>query len=360
MNVRITTIDVTDFIHIICDFLTTCNYHLEVDRMKKLIPIIIAITMILSIFIIVDSDSDAEIYGSYVNGQEVSYGTEVNKENEHWRYDEHGLTITGDTVFEGTVRDGLTAYCIYKGGFGDTLNIILNADLLIKACDEDLDSTTLAIYTPGSISISGPGSLTIDHGDPERHIYQGLTAGDNVTINGSMVTICTNFDITASQLGWGTSFTMNNGELNLIGSGTIMADNIYIKGGTINVNGVTGSVRNNLSAYSDHGGSTFEMTDGVINFANVSRNNDNPILSAMGTASSNLNLHNATGKNWKITDDHFVDAIKDGPVTIESSKSFYSTNSENVDEKVVLGIPLGCIVVLALALIGSNFMAGKK
>lgn len=329
--------------------------------MKRIIPIMIVATMLFAVFIVItDTESEATIAGTYINGQSAYYGMEVDNENEHWKYDRDGLRITGDSVFSNTVKDGNTAYCICGEDFS-TLKIILDADLLINAYDTDSSTVTLAVYTSGNITITGSGKLTIKYsGSEHSYIYQGLTAGENILIDGPTVEIWSDYDVTASQF-TGYSFTMNSGELNLFGSGTVTADNIYIRGGTINVNACTGSIRDVIYAYSMTGDATLEMTGGVINFFNKDKGNDPSILSSLGGKSSNLKLHDAAGTNWKMGDeDWYAVAIESGPVTVEFNKSIHRSITRDSDEPLVLGLTAGCAALATLIVLISVVAVRKK
>lgn len=328
--------------------------------MKKIIPIMIATTMVLTAIVAVtDTDSDADFPGTYINGQLATNGTIVDKDNEHWAYFDDGMIITGTTVFSGFIKNGDTSYCIYDGD-GGTLNLILNGDLTINAFDPDLDAVTLAIYTSGSLHITGSGKLTIKCDDEFRNIYQGLTAGENITIKDGEIEIWSDIDVTASQVGWDTSFTMSGGELNLFGSGTINAENVYIKGGKININSSCGTVRNRIAAYSDHGESTLEMTGGYVKFTNVRMSTDNPLMSSTGNGVSHFDVHDADGTNWTINEDNNLDAIEDGDVTVMFDKSIHNSITKHSDEPVVLGATVGCAALGLLIVVGMILIARKK
>ena len=313
--------------------------------MRKLIPVMLAAAMIFVVFAATDTGSEASLTGTYINGQSANYSTVVDQPNEHWKYDSSGLTITGDSIFNNTAADGTTAYCIYDPV--GPLNIILDADLTITAYDDTPGNTTLAIYSAGDINITGTGKLIINHNDESHHIYQGLTAADSITIDGPSVEISSSFDITASQVGWGSSFNMNGGSLNLIGSGTIDAESVYIRGGTITIDPSCGSERNQITAYSVHATTNkIEMTGGKITFASAKANDS--LLIALGD-SPVIDLHEATGKNWE-KDDYRIKAVSDGPVTIEIRHNlrFMGMEVHHDDMPVVVAISaITAIVVLA-------------
>ena len=310
--------------------------------MKKLIPIMIAAAMIIVVFAATDSGSEASLTGTYVNGNPASYGMTVDEPNAHWKYDSDGLTITGDSIFDGKVTEGTTSYCIYDPV--GPLNIILDADLTITAYDDSSMNITLAIYSAGDINITGSGKLTIKH-DGEGRIDQGLTAASSITIDGPTVEILSGADITASQAEWGSAFNMNSGKLNLIGSGTMSAENVYIRGGAITIDPSCGLIRNQISATSDHGAVKIEMTGGKISFANCTA--DDSIIIALGQTFT-IDMHDAGGKNWEV-DDYRIKAVNDGPVTIEiyHNLTFLGMKVHHDDMPVVVVISaITSIVVL--------------
>ena len=314
--------------------------------MKKLIPIMIAATMIVVVFAAADTGSEAsENYiGIHINGESVNNWKEVDKENEHWKYDSHGLTITGDTIFDNyvTVKDqfgSYYSYCIYF----NSLNLILEADLTIIAPDYNPEvSSEWAVYSIHDITITGSGKLTIK-ANGEDVVHHGLNAGYNISIDGPTVEICATNEIIADY--WDiSSFNMNSGELNLTGGGQLRASSIIIRGGTINV--LTGD--GCLTAYNDQGEARIEMTGGKIYFANVTEGNF--ILFTVSMKSRVIDLHDASGDNW-VADDHSVKAVSNGPVTIEVRQNFnfMGINIRHDDMPVVVSI----VTVTTIIIIGS-------
>ena len=317
--------------------------------MKKLIPIMIAAAMVVVLFAAADTGSEASEHyiGIHINGESVNNWKEVDKENEHWKYDSHGLTITGDTIFENyvpvTYLGNTNSYCIYF----NNLNLILEADLTIIAPDTSGVYST-AVFSIHDITITGSGKLTIK-ANGEYDVKVGLNAGNNITIDGPTVEICATNEIYAGQ--WDiSSFNMNSGELNLTGGGELMASSIFIRGGTINM--LSGGC---LTAYNDQGEARIEMTGGKIYFANVTDVNWS-ILYATSMKSCVIDLHDASGDNW-VADDHSVKAVSNGPVTIEVRQNFnfMGMNIHHDDMPVVVSIAsittiiiIGSIVTLYL------------
>ncbi len=323
--------------------------------MKKLIPVMIAAALLVVVFAVSDTDSEASLPGTYVNGQVATYATVVDEPNEHWKYDSSALTITGDSVFDKYTTDGTTSYCIYDPT--GPLNLVLNADLTITAYDETALNITLAIYSGGSITISGPGKLTINHGTDGHHIDQGLTAAGSITIDGPSVEILSGADIIASQAEWGSAFTMKSGSLNLIGSGTIDAENVFIKGGIIYIESSCGLMRDQITAYSLHKTTnTIEMTGGTVTFANVKA--DASLLLALGDSYS-LDMHGAGGSNW-VQDDYMIKAVSDGSVTIKSINVVRSEEDPTLDEKDTPVLAATGIIALMALILLAGYMFGKK
>lgn len=321
--------------------------------MRKIIPVLIAAAMLVIVFSAVGTDAAATDGGLYINGRTINESREmtVDEGTEHWTYvySSNTLTINADSIFskvytEEELPGKITSYGIMDETFRG-FNLVLNADLKITGYNDTSGAMNLAIYTAGTLTISGSGKLTIDHGDPDHHYDQGLTSNGDININGATLEICTKDDLYAG-VGGGGSFNMNAGELNLVGSGTACGDNVNIRNGTINVDGKMGTIRNSIYAKGDD--ANFQMTGGAVNFANVSPKGDS-IMHATGFNSSTLDLHGAKGTNWEIKEDTYVMAIEDGSASIVIYNSYHPAELE-LDEEPMY-IVVGAVAFVALAML---------
>lgn len=317
--------------------------------LRKIVPIVIAAAMLSVVF--AAADADAYDTGTYINGQYVSGDCSKDEGTEHWTYKGNTLTITADSVFDLAYSDEEYAHCIYNGGLNYPLNIVLNADLVVSGHGTEYVDN-VGIYSVGAITITGTGKLTVRSSDPDNHYDEGITSDDSITIDGPTVEIDTCADLNASTSFRDTSFTMKSGTLNLIGSGSIYAGSINISGGTINVNGVRGSIQNQLSTWLDSG--NVDISGGAVNFAKC--NKGDWIIIALEKGS--VNVHGAQGTNWKQDGNHMY-AVADGPVTIAFTSGVLDEDDGKADDTPLI-IGAACIIVLAAVMLLGTVLLRKR
>lgn len=330
--------------------------------MRRIVPILVAAAMIISVSVVILTDEDSAAvneHGMYINGHEITdLIYHVDEGTEHWTYEfsTGNLTIEADSVFSSYcyIDNGYetpASYGIYQGG-GGGVNIILNGNLLIEGLSDEPGAERVGIYTVGEVTVSGSGKLTIKSASTEHHFNEGITANGSININSGTVEIHSGSDLYSID----GDFHMNGGELDLVGSGSATGESVYITGGTINIDGSTGSTRNVVYAKGDHG-ATFDMTGGSINFANCT-SGQQLLYSISMWGSETLNLHGATGKNWVVHEDHFVDAVNDGPASITINSSLYD-EKKDLDDNIVIGV-VAAVGVMAFAILLLGFIGRKQ
>ena len=235
--------------------------------MKKIIPIMIALSMLTICFVALDTDSEAVDVGLWVNGHEVTGDTTAYSETEHWTYTASTNTLALNGVTFTTTHsdmDRSISSPIFDGRSDSTLKIVLSGSNTITA--SDIGSENDGIWVNDKVEISGSGSLSITsnpHGE-------GIVATDTFTMTSGTVTVTAahNFDVFCtgqfpSVIG---HFIMNGGTLNLNGTGNIDVNGtVVISGGTINSDSGIISI---LDIGSETG--TFSMTGGSLNYSDIS------------------------------------------------------------------------------------------
>ena len=234
--------------------------------MKKIIPIMIALSMLTICFVASDTDSEAVDIGLWVNGHEVTGDTTAYSETEHWTYtaSTNTLALNGVTFTEThSDLDRLVSSPIFDGRNDSTLKVVLHGSNTITA--SDISSENDGIWANDGVEISGDGSLSITsnpHGE-------GIVANAFTMTSGTVtITSAHNFDVFCpgqypSVIG---HFIMNGGTLNLSGTGNIDVNGtVVISGGTINSSNGIISI---LDIGSETG--TFSMTGGSLNYSGIS------------------------------------------------------------------------------------------
>ena len=201
--------------------------------MKKLIPIVIAVSMLCVVFAAADTNVDADSEPYLWVGTTAIYGQDV--EMPTWSFKSgtntltiNGLILTGDQYHEYRDKDSnpSSAAIHYEGR--DTLNLIIKGNNLINS-----DSRYgISNEGNGGLNISGNGTLTVSNVykyDNALHVLYG-----SLTIDGGVLNL-------VSKLNSGSVYTtfddliINNGILNCsegIGTG---GGNVAINGGCINI-----------------------------------------------------------------------------------------------------------------------------
>jgi len=283
--------------------------------MKKIIPIMIALSMLTICFVAFDSDvvaTDPD-NGLWVNSHHVTDSTTEYSESEHWSYDlsTNTLTLNGVDFTLSHVDENDTFYPgspiaspIYDGR-GGALKIVLNGNNIIRGLAGS--GVENGIFSLGSLEFSGSGTLTIN----DVGYTHGIFADKFIAIKGGTInTNSTGFDVHVFSSNWQMTdgFLMQGGELNITNSIDINGGaGISITGGRINVEN-----RKTIAAF---GGPSFdgpfEITGGMISYSGCVADDALAFGSASGDPHSVLSLHDAVLTNV-VQDGNMLKAVADG------------------------------------------------
>ena len=209
--------------------------------MKKLIPIVIAVSMLCVVFAAADTNVDADSEPYLWVGTTAIYGQDVEMPTWSFRSSTNtltlnGLVLTGNEYHEyRDMHDEPASAAIYYCG-GDALNVIVRGNSTIKS------DSRYGISTDGNggLNISGNGVLNVTNKNTYNNAVYVL-CGD-LTINGGVLNLENKPDH-ESDYDFGSvnvrfdSLIINNGILNCsegIGTGD---GNVAINGGCINIPG---------------------------------------------------------------------------------------------------------------------------
>ena len=203
--------------------MTISDDHRREMMKKRLLGILFSFALMMGMMpaLGVSQTAYAESAKLYVGTQEV----DLSKDNSGtgWSYAVTGntLTLTGATITEGYSAN---SYGIYYSGSA-TLNVVLVGDNNIKA-PQGSYKLTYGIYSENGITISGDGSLSTDVD------HDGIYA-QNVTVKGGTINASGHTGINVSSTG---TVSIEGGSVTLIQcSDGIFCKDLSISGGTVNI-----------------------------------------------------------------------------------------------------------------------------
>lgn len=243
--------------------------------MKRAIPVIILICMMVVFIPAPGSDASGADDGLWVNGDKVTDSVT----NEKWSYDAASNTLVlNGASFNNTHLDNCSTGIfdpnhsspVYDGRTGSNLKIVLYGDNEILPGAGSDSNYSCGIFSINNVEISGTGSLHIHGGGYQEGIY----VDQHLVIDGGTITIDeiadlgTDVEIPNRAFSSDSGFTMNKGTLNLSGNGDLTVyGKVYIKGGTINsVSDFDDAFLSLDTGYQD---GIFDMTGGIVNFTNA-------------------------------------------------------------------------------------------